>query len=140
VQRNISRKALKEAYDQLEQKVKQRTQELQEAYRDLNRAQTVAHIGSWRLDIGSNRLLWSDEAYRIFGIPEGTPMTYETFLSSVHLDDREYVDQKWAAALRGEPYDIEHRIILDDKVKWVRERAELEFDSKSEVKGGFGTV
>ncbi len=119
---------------------KQAEQALQESERDLNRAQAVAHIGSWRLDVRRDQLLWSDETYRIFGISKGTPMTYETFLSSVHRDDREYVNQKWTAALRGEPYDIEHRIIMDDKVKWVRERAELEFDSKGELKGGFGTV
>jgi PAS domain S-box-containing protein len=140
VQRNISRKALKEAYDQLEQRVEQRAGELQEAYRDLNRAQSVANTGSWRLDIRSNQLLWSDESYRIFGIPEGTPMTYETFLSNVHPDDRQYVNQKWTAALRGEPYDIQHRIIVGDQVKWVRERAELEFDPQGELKSGFGTV
>jgi PAS domain S-box-containing protein len=119
---------------------KQAEQALRESEQDLNRAQAVAHTGSWRLDIRRNQLLWSDETYRIFGIPRRTPMTYETFLSSVHPEDREYVDQKWAAALRGEPYDIEHRIIVGDEVKWVRERAELEFDSNGELKGGFGTV
>jgi PAS domain S-box-containing protein len=140
VQKDLSRQALKQAYDQLEQRVKERTRELQEAYRDLNRAQAVAHIGSWRLDVRHNMLLWSDETYGIFGIPRGTSMTYETFLSNVHPDDREYVDRKWTAALRGEPYDIQHRIIVDGKVKWVRERAELEFDSNRKPKGGFGTV
>jgi len=119
---------------------KQVEQALRENEQDLNRAQAVAHTGSWRLDVRRNQLLWSDETHRIFGIPRGTPMTYEAFLSSVHPDDREYVDRKWAATLRGEPYDIEHRIIMDDEVKWVRERAELEFDSKGELKGGFGTV
>jgi PAS domain S-box-containing protein len=119
---------------------KQTEQALRESERDLNHAQAVAHTGSWRLDVRHDQLLWSDETYRIFGIPEGTSMTYETFLSSVQPDDREYVNQKWTAALRGEPYDIEHRIIVDDKVKWVREKAELEFDSKGELKGGFGTV
>lgn len=119
---------------------KQAEQTLRESEQDLNRAQAVAHTGSWRLDMRRNQLLWSDETYRIFGIPRGTPMTYETFLSSVHPEDREYVDRRWAAALRGEPYDVEHRIIASDEVKWVRERAELEFDSKGELKGGFGTV
>ena len=119
---------------------KQALQALQESERDLNRAQALAHTGSWRLDVRRNQLLWSDEVHRIFSIPKGTPMTYETFLSSVHPKDRKYVDQKWTAALRGEPYDVEHRIIVDDKVKWVRERAELEFDSKGELKGGFGTA
>jgi PAS domain S-box-containing protein len=119
---------------------KQAKQALLESEQDLNRAQAVAHTGSWRLDMRRNQLLWSDETHRIFGIPKETPMTYETFLSSVHPEDREYVDRKWKAALRGEPYDVEHRIIVDGEVKWVRERAELEFDSKGKLKGGFGTV
>jgi len=124
-----------------QEKERRRAEEaLRQSEHDLNRAQAVAQTGSWRLDVRHNQLLWSDETHRIFGIPKGTPMTYETFLSSVHLEDREYVDQKWTAALRGEPYDIEHRIIVGDEVKWIRERAELEFDSRGLLKGGFGTA
>ena len=85
-------------------------------------------------------LTWSDEAYRIFGIPAGTSLTYEKFLASVHPDDKDYLDSKWKAALQGEPYDIEHRIIVDGQIKWVREKAELEFDKDGELLGGFGTV
>ena len=107
---------------------------------DLNRAQAVASTGSWRLDVQKNELLWSDENHRIFGIPKGIQMTYETFLSIVHPDDRAYVDRKWKAALQGEPYDIEHRIVVKGHVKWVRERAELEFDKDGSLLGGFGTT
>ena len=107
---------------------------------DLNRAQAVAQTGSWRLNVRRNELFWSDENHRIFGIPRGTPMTYETFLSTVHPEDREYVDRMWQAGLRGEPYDIEHRIVVDGQVKWVRERAELEFDKDGTLLGGFGTT
>jgi two-component system CheB/CheR fusion protein len=135
-----SREALQEAYNELEKMVEQRTRELKEAYRDLNHAQTVAQTGSWRLDVQHDQLLWSDETYRIFGIPPGKPLTYETFLSCVHPEDREYVDNKWQAALQGEEYDIEHRILVDGEVKWIRERAELEFDIKGILKGGFGTA
>jgi PAS domain S-box-containing protein len=113
---------------------------LRESQKDLNRAQAVAHTGSWRLDVRRNLLLWSDENHRIFGIPRGTPMTYETFLSTVHPEDREYVDQQWQAGLHGKPYDIEHRIVVDGQVKWVRERAELEFDHEGTLLGGFGTT
>jgi len=112
---------------------------LKEGQRDLNRAQAVARTGSWRLDIRRNELLWSDETYRLFGIPKGTPMTYETFLAGVHPEDRQHVEEKWAAALRGEEYDIEHRIVVANEVRWVRERAELEFE-QGVLKGGFGTV
>jgi len=119
---------------------KRAEQALQESQRDLNRAQAVAKTGSWRLDVHRNELLWSDETYRMFGIPKGTLLTYETFLSSVHPDDREFVDQRWQAALRGEPYDIEHRIVANGEVLWVREKAELEFSKDRVLLGGFGTV
>jgi PAS domain S-box-containing protein len=119
---------------------KQAEQALRESEQDLNRAQAVANTGSWRLSIQRDQLLWSDEVHRIFGIPRETPMTYKTFLSRVHPEDRQYVDQKWTAALRGEPYDIEHRIILGNETRWVREKGELEFDSQGLLKGGFGTV
>ncbi len=105
---------------------------------DLSRAQAVGNIGSWRLDVRRNELTWSDENHRIFGIPKGTPMTYETFFSTVHPDDRGYVDTKWKEGLAGKPYDIEHRIIVDGHVKWVREKAYLEFDSDGALIGGFG--
>lgn len=115
-------------------------QALRESQQDLNHAQAVAHSGSWRLDVRCNELHWSGETYRIFGIPPGAPMTYEKFLAAVHPEDRGHVDQNWRTALAGQPYDIEHRIVAGDTVKWVRERAELEFDDQGNLLGGFGTV
>jgi PAS domain S-box-containing protein len=113
---------------------------LRETENDLNRAQKMGKIGSWRLDVTRNELVWSEENHRIFGLEKDEPMTYETFLSCVHPDDIEYVDKKWKAGLAGEPYDIEHRIMVEGKEKWVRERAELEFDEKGNLIGGFGTT
>jgi PAS domain S-box-containing protein len=107
---------------------------------DLARAQSVAQIGSWRLDIQSNELRWSEEAYRMFGVPPGTPMTYESFLACVHPDDRLYVDRMWNDALGGAPYDIEHRLLIAGEVRWVREKAELELDDRGSLVGGIGIV
>ena len=115
-------------------------QALRESQQDLARAQAVAHIGSWRLDVRRDELRWSDETYRIFGIPPGAPMTYEAFLAAVHPEDRTSVDERWTAALRGEPYDIEHRIVVGDAVRWVREKAQLEFDAEGGLLAGFGAV
>ncbi len=108
--------------------------------RFLERAQEIGSIGTWELDIGKNRLIWTDETYRVFGLPIGTELTYETFLGCVHPDDRKYVDTKWNAALQGEPYDIEHRVVAEGNVKWVREKAELEFDSSGECLRGTGVT
>ena len=119
---------------------KQAEEALRLSQKDLHRAQSVAQVGSWRLDVSRNALAWSAETYRLFGIPSETPLTYETFLSAVHPDDRERVDQAWRAAFGGEPYDIEHRVLVDGRVKWLREQAELEFDDQGRLVGGFGTV
>lgn len=115
-------------------------QALRDSKADLNRAQSVAQIGSWRLNLQRNELHWSDQNHHIFGVPSGTPLSYETFLSVVHPDDREHVDHMWKAALLGEPYDIEHRLVVDGAVKWVREKAELEFDERGRLLGAFGTT
>ena len=85
-------------------------------------------------------LAWSDETYRIFGIRKGTPMTYALFLGTVHPDDRERVDEGWTEALRGQPYDIEHRIIVNGEVKWVREKAEMEITADQALASALGTA
>ncbi|WP_281802916.1 PAS domain-containing protein [Methylocystis echinoides] len=102
------------------------------------RAQELGQIGWWRLDTALDVLTWSEENYRIFGAPCGAPQSYQTFLEHVHPDDRGAVDESWAAALAGAPYDIEHRIIANGAVKWVREKAVLEFDGKGVLLGAFG--
>ena len=117
---------------------KTREAELRESKLDLSRAQEVGQIGSWRLDVRRNVLTWSDEAHRIFGVSTGTALTYETFLGIVHPADVELVDATWKAAMRGKPYDLEHRIVVNGEVKWVRERAYLEFDTVDNVRGALG--
>lgn len=106
----------------------------------LRRAQSVAKVGSWRLDVHQNVLEWSSETYSIFSIPDDVSMTFETFLACVHPDDQEYVNKSWNAALKGAPYNIEHRIRVNGNIKWVQERAELEIDTEGMLLRGIGTV
>ena len=113
---------------------------LRESEANLNKAQEIAHIGSWHLDVARNQLTWSDEVFRIFGVPRGTALTYESFLAAIHPSDREAVGRAWTAAMRGAPYDMEHRILVSGALKWVRERAEVEFDKDGRAVKGTGTV
>lgn len=107
----------------------------------LRRAQAVAGVGSWYLDIPSNQLTWSDETYRMFGIPLGTPMNFEKFAAVIHPDDLPSVVNTWNNILKnGKVYDIEHRILVDGQVRWVRERAEVERDENGVPVAGIGTV
>jgi len=98
----------------------------------LKRAEEIALLGSWQLDIVKNELFWSDEVYRIFGMSIGYPLTYEAFLEAVHPEDRAFVDTAWKAALQKAPYDIEHRIVVNGKVRWVREKVRVEFNAAGE--------
>ncbi len=106
---------------------------------DLERAQAVAEIGSWHLQ-RDGRLLWSRQTYRMFDIPEGEPLSYERFLACVHPDDREMVDTAWQAALKGMPYRIQHRIVVNGEARWVEERAELIFAPDGSLAQADGTV
>ncbi|OGR23029.1 MAG: hypothetical protein A2277_13550 [Desulfobacterales bacterium RIFOXYA12_FULL_46_15] len=113
---------------------------LRESEDTLNRAQAMARIGSWSLDILKNILKWSRETYRIFGIPEDRAMTLEAFAACIHPADRDRVLKAWESALTGSGYDIEHRILVDDQIKWVHEHAKLQFDDDGNAVVGIGTV
>jgi PAS domain S-box-containing protein len=119
---------------------KRAEEELEKERFHLAKAQEIGRIGTWDLDVKANKLVWTNEAYRMFGIPPGTALTYESFLECVHPQDRAHVDSQWHAALKKEPYEIEHRIIVDDKIKWVSEQAELEFDENGNVIRAIGAA
>ncbi|MBE7549597.1 MAG: PAS domain S-box protein [Anaerolineales bacterium] len=91
---------------------------IRESERELTEAQQIAHLGSWQWDITSNKVSWSDELYRIYGLaPQSIEITYEGFLELVHPDDRERVSGLIAAAYQnGQPSDFEHRLIRPDGI------------------------
>jgi PAS domain S-box-containing protein len=113
---------------------------LQRSEESLLLAQAVSHTGSWSLDIPSGRLEWSDETYRIFGLPTGVPMDLDTFSAYIHPDDLSPLRNAWNQALQGAPYDREHRILADGEVRWVRERAEITHDAQGMPLTALGTV
>ncbi|MCF7823131.1 MAG: PAS domain S-box protein [Candidatus Marinimicrobia bacterium] len=119
-------------------KRKQAEKTIQKQQYYLEKAQEMGSIGTWELDIKENVLIWTEENYRIFGVPIGTPLTYEIFFNQVHPEDRDHVNHAWMAALEGKPYDIEHRLLINDKVKWVREKADIDFDENRKAVRGIG--
>ncbi len=106
----------------------------------LSEGQRLSQTGSWHINMKTGELLWSEETYRIFGVEKGTPLSNDRFLSFVHPDDREFVKNAWQKALEGKVYDLEHRIVVNGKTKWVRQRARVEFDETNSVLNGFGGV
>ena len=104
-------------------------EELRESEGRLNRSQEIAHLGSWELDLVKNKLSWSDEVYRLFGLkPQEFGATYEAFLQAVHPDDREAVDSAYSGSLAEgrDNYEIEHRIVRKStgEIRIVYEKCE----------------
>ncbi len=80
----------------------------------LAQAQRVARIGTWEWDPGRDLLVWSDMMQDLYGVVT-RQSTYQTFLSLVHPDDREWVDGLWRQLVVDQaPVDCEHRVRRPD--------------------------
>jgi PAS domain S-box-containing protein len=118
---------------------------LRESEQRLNRAQEIAHVGSWELDLVDNRLTWSDEVYRIFGLqPQEFGATYEAFLEAVHPDDRAAVDAAYSGSVREgrDAYEVEHRVVRKStsEIRLVHERCEHIRDASGQIIRSIGMV
>ncbi len=118
---------------------------LRESEKRLNRSQEIAHLGSWELDLVNNRLTWSDEAYRIFGLqPQEFGATYEAFLEAVHPDDRAAVDAAYSGSIREgrDTYEIEHRVVRKStgEILYVLEKCQHFRDKTGKIIRSVGMV
>lgn len=91
----------------------------------LKETQQLAQIGNWELDLTSNRLHWSDEMFRIFGVdPQGFDGAFDHFLAVIHPSERQWANETYRdAVLNRRDFDFSHRVLLaDGRTKWVRQR------------------
>jgi PAS domain S-box-containing protein len=131
---------LKETLDNLENLVKERTEELEIAFnllkeseKGLAEAQQMAHIGNLDWNLVTGEVHWSYELYCIFGRnPQESGANYDEFLSCVHPDDRDRVDNAVKKALHGEPVAGEYTIIsANGEERKVHTYIEVIFDKKN---------
>jgi PAS domain S-box-containing protein len=109
----------------------------------LNEAQKLAKLGSWRLNLLTNELEWSDEIYDIFEIDrELHDPTYEGFLNAIHPEDRKLVNTAYTNSVKEHTsYNYVHRLLmLDGRIKYVREQGENFYDENATPLESRGTV
>ena len=114
-QRKLAEVELKKYHDHLEELVAARTAEVKETQRALVEAQAVARVGSWEWDAVRDKILGSQEFYRLFEVAPEEIGRYSQFAERLHPDDRERVRQDVDKALRlDRPYDTDYRVKLRD--------------------------
>ncbi|MBI5643751.1 MAG: PAS domain-containing protein [Deltaproteobacteria bacterium] len=106
-------------------------EELKKSEERLAYAQKTAHIGNYAWDIIKKDLFWSEELYRIHGLPEGIPVTFDTFANAIQKDDRKRVLQAIDDALyHRRQYSIDYRTVASDGlIKIIHAEGEVFFDN-----------
>ncbi|MGZ6075500.1 MAG: PAS domain S-box protein, partial [Isosphaeraceae bacterium] len=153
-ERTRAEEALKLAKSELELRVEERTAELKKVNEDLvleidrrqaieqnlrdseeqlRLAQDASGVGMWDWDTRSDRVEWSDQTFRIFGLQPGEQKLDESsVLKLIHPEDRAAVNLAIREALRpGGKYDAEYRIQRPDgSMRWLLAKGRTHCDSK----------
>src|SRR5262245_43710100 len=144
-----TKESLRQARDQLELKVEDRTAELQRANHELQaeiaerknaerallssqaqlkEAQANSHLGSYEVDLLTGHTRWSDEVFRILGLdPVNGSLSRQDFVERiVHPEDRALAVQRYNEVIHeGKLYDLECRVIRPDgSVRFVQSMGE----------------
>jgi PAS domain S-box-containing protein len=109
----------------------------------LAEAQALARLGNWSWDVGTSRVSWSDELYRLFGLePHSRRFGFDGYLELVHPEDRERTRRiVERAGETGEPFAFDHRAVLPDgSVRWLHGRGNVSRNAAGDVVRMSGTA
>ncbi|UKO98583.1 PAS domain-containing hybrid sensor histidine kinase/response regulator [Nostoc sp. UHCC 0870] len=115
---------------------------LGESEERLRLALDAANMGFWDWQILTEKVIWSENHARLFGLVPGSfAGTYEAFLSCVHPEDRQKVTQKISQTQASEPhYSDQFRIVWPDKtIHWIASKGKFFFDQQGQPIRMIGT-
>src|SRR5579862_5696711 len=115
---------------------------LQQSNARLEEAQRLAHIGHYEWDLIENRVTYSEELCRIWGIPPvKDSFDASTIFERIHPEDREKVSREAAEAIsNGIHAKSEHRIVLPSgEVRIILGLGTVRRDSSGRAYEMFGT-
>jgi PAS domain S-box-containing protein len=142
--RRRTEQELRQARDELEAKVLERTANLQRSESYLAETQKLTHTGSWAWDARSQKVLYcSEEMFRIYGLdPQVDLPTRKNFRKRVHPEDRNRTDERFVRVVneKVDSFD-EYRVLLPDgTVKHVNSSGHPVLDGNGELIEVIGTA
>ncbi|WP_428510617.1 PAS-domain containing protein [Roseateles sp.] len=118
---------------------KRSAQRLQSNQVVLDRAERLAGLGAWELDLASQQLTWSDQTYRLHEVSLDTPMSLELALSHLAEPGRAALQAALHQAASGRAWDLELSLRTSKgRELWVRSVGEASFDDHGALRV-FGT-
>ena len=114
---------------ELEDRITQRTLDLEASRNSLEVAQEIAALGNWVWYPPDGRMTWSRQVFRIFDLHEGlTEPGFKTYLAQVVPNDRDRVRESFIRATQPDSprLDVQHRILTgygDERVVLQSARA-----------------
>jgi PAS domain S-box-containing protein len=136
IQDITDRKRTEEAFQEISRK-------LQESNARLEEAQRIANVGHYSWNLIENRVIWSDEVYRIYGLdPRQGTIDLAKVGEMIHPEDRELVFRAAQEALQsGVPADIEHRLVRPNgEVRTIHSVGTVKRDPSGRPYEMFGTA
>jgi len=133
---------LTDAFNQMLAQIQSQDTALRENENKLAQAQAIAHLGYWERDLITDRLMWSSETNRVFGLsPEEDVNNFARFQELIYPEDRDMVMQAVGVALRGGPrYEVEYRVVWPSgEVRFVYSQGVI-LDEAGQPRRMFGTV
>jgi signal transduction histidine kinase/DNA-binding response OmpR family regulator len=131
--RERAQEALKQANQDLERRVHERTTALNRALQGvreneerLRMALEVAQLAAWEWHLASSQMRWSTDPEVVFGFPKGAFGPELRLSRTIHPDDRPRVEQATASALKTGLYEAEYRAVRPDStIAWITERGRV---------------
>jgi PAS domain S-box-containing protein len=109
----------------------------------LREAQRIAHIGSWELNLNSQKLTASEEWFQMFGVDPADPESaYREHFNAIHPEDRVQLQENLNRAIfAGTSYQMDLRIMEGDRIcRYLEARGEAVRDERGSVIHLRGTV
>jgi PAS domain S-box-containing protein len=114
-----------------------------ESERRMRLAYDAAELGSWQWDMASGVVVWDERLESIFGLPPGGyDQTFETWLASIHPDDRETTMKIVNEAIDARSsYHLNVRVVWpDSSVHWIEALGRVTTDGADNATGTIGCV
>ena len=106
-------------------------------------AEAMAGLGYWRLDALTQEITWSEQMFRVYGLPQGDEPPLAAAMAMTHPDDLNQAATRLAGAMEhaeGWP-DLVTRIVRPDgQVRHLHGRGVCEVDEAGRVTAVIGTV